>query len=135
IMIQPFLTEVIFDNYGANNFCDHLCNLIVQPDEKFPSDFALTGRAAYELQNPTGTPCSNIVFVTWNLEHFLILAREIEKFNIKDLVRYQELLKFKYKSGNIDLCIEIYYESKETYIVRYGDVGLIHYELITNNLL
>jgi len=134
-MIQPFLTTAIFDNYGANNFCDHLVSLIAQEGESFPSDFALSGRAAYELQRFTNEPCQNFVFVTWNLEHYIKIANELVKFNVKELIKYKELLKFKYKSGSRDLCFEIYFEEKEQPITYYKDIALISLSSIPNTLL
>lgn len=134
-MKQIFLSQSIFNNYSANNFCDNICALIMKDDEYFPKDFALSGRASYELQRPTSTSLKNLIFVTWNLDSYLKLASELQRFNITNYLRYNEKLKFKYLAGSVNLCVEIHFLAKEVNTVDYNSIRLVSLSQIPNELL
>lgn len=133
-MINLFVANAIFNNYQANVLCDEICSVLAT-SVVFPTNIALSGKAAYNLQGGITTAVSNIIFRVDDLSKYFKLADSLSAYNIRNFQKFDKRLMFNYQAGAVNLCVEIWYSETPVERVLQNNIYLEKYQNIPQNLL
>lgn len=126
---------MLFDNLIANQLCDELASAIAVKENNFPTTFALTGAAAYALQDKYSKDISNIIFKINNTDDYYKLLMYLDKIETKELLKYSERTYFKFQAGNNLLSIMIALDIKAIRFLDYNGINIEDKSLITPDYL
>lgn len=134
-MINLFVSNAIFDNFQANAFCDEICNLLTEGNS-FPSNLALSGKAAKSLQEGNSSATvNNIIFRLDDWSAYLFLSEKLSSYTIRNYQKYHERLMFTYAAGRVSVCFEIWFSSTPLNRILNKNIYVENISNIPTNLL
>lgn len=129
-----FYKNMIFDDMTVNQACDAILS-ILDKDGGFPADIALTGKAAFMLQDGIVESVNNIVFAVADYKKYYQLVNGLKDKGFVDVYKYRSFTEFKFETATQDVFFEIWIKDPLGVLVDYKGISLIHKDNIDSNLL
>lgn len=133
--INKFREFSIFDNLMVNQICDEMASALAISEE-YPSNFVLTGAAAYALQRELVRPLENIIFRVMNQNDYFILLEYLDRISTHELMKYGNRTYFKFPAGAIEVYFMIMFDQfYESVSLDYNGIKIESVDYIKPELL